>query len=220
MIIGLIGCKGSGKDTAAEYLVLNFGFQRLAFADALYQEASAAFGVSVEFLGKRETKETPLEQLSLANCTDCRFVEVVMGTIGEWNTHYPLSPRLILQLWGTEYKRKLISESYWREKVGDALYANPDKHYIITDCRFGNEADLVEDAGGVLVRIRRPDLEEKEKRDREQGGTAAHPSEVALLTRPVFAEVFNQEGQRDAMHEDLASLCAHRVPIYKKARAA
>jgi dephospho-CoA kinase len=38
--IGLVGTAGSGKDTAAGYLVENFGFMRFAFADRLNGSSS------------------------------------------------------------------------------------------------------------------------------------------------------------------------------------
>lgn len=37
-----IGSKGSGKDTLAEVLIKEFGFQRIAFGDAVKSEVSDA----------------------------------------------------------------------------------------------------------------------------------------------------------------------------------
>ncbi len=62
-LIGILGLKGSGKDTAAEMLT-GCGFTRMAFADALYAEASRSYEVTPHFLARRDTKETSLERLA------------------------------------------------------------------------------------------------------------------------------------------------------------
>ena len=43
MIIGLTGAAGNGKDNVADILVEEHRFQRIAFADCLYEEVSTAF---------------------------------------------------------------------------------------------------------------------------------------------------------------------------------
>ena len=75
-VVGLIGLKGAGKDTCAAFLVQERGYIRAAFADALYSEVSKAYGVSVEFLQNRDTKETPQAELALSRCGDERFKQV------------------------------------------------------------------------------------------------------------------------------------------------
>jgi len=44
MIVGIIGAARSGKDTVAEVLVQNYGFERLGFSDPLKECAEAYFG--------------------------------------------------------------------------------------------------------------------------------------------------------------------------------
>ena len=43
VLIGIIGKKGSGKDTVSDYLVENHLFHKLAFADPIKQVASIMF---------------------------------------------------------------------------------------------------------------------------------------------------------------------------------
>lgn len=240
-LIGLLGAKGAGKDTAARILIERLGFVRTSFATALYQEVANAYGVSVEFLENREFKETPLLKLKLANCADIHFVEValrllavqagaaltpvwmpailrplfsVIGFLQVWLfrdtlLHTPRSPRWVLQLWGTEYRRRSRygHDSYWLDKVRVLILANPQTHYVITDVRFKNEADFVEEMGGLLVRIRRLALELLEEAARRAGkGTALHPSETELLQRPVAAEPINREGDPLSLLEGLAEI--------------
>jgi hypothetical protein len=200
-VIGLIGVKGAGKDTAAVTFIKKFGFTRVAFADALYREVAEAFGVTVEFLNNRDTKETALDELKLQNCSNPGFVETaleVAETQGlRLNPQTPLSPRWVLQLWGTEFRRiREGYDSYWLDRVDEVILANPDKNFVVTDVRFINEAQYIsKKRKGRLIRISRPTLEAREALDRKTNGTAAHRSEVELLAYPTDLVAVNEEGQ-------------------------
>lgn len=230
LLVGLLGAKGSGKDTAARYLIEGLsangspvaGFRRIGFADALYLEVARAFGVTVEFLSNRDTKETPLRELALENCSDLAFIETVallegvqLGAVGEQRNDTarmflakPRSPRFVLQTWGTEYRRRGARgcDSYWLDQVTTVVDASPKTHFVVTDVRFENEAQFIERAGGLLVRVRRPALEAREALERAASGTAAHPSETALLHRTVHAEILNEEGNPDSLRQGLVHL--------------
>lgn len=208
-IVGMMGLRGSGKDTSARYLI-DQNYIRIGFADALYKEVADAFGVTVEFLGNRDTKETDLPQLSLARCQEAGFVKEVLKLAGfgyksRKEMLAPRSPRFILQLWGTEYRRRGESgrDSYWLDIVRDAIEALPERSFVVTDVRFNNEADFIEAIGGILVRVRRVELEIREAADRRKNGRAAHPSETELLNRKVGHELFNIEGQPEALREGI-----------------
>jgi hypothetical protein len=198
-IIGLIGVKGAGKDTCAMALVEHFGFKRIAFADALYQEAAAAFDVTVAFLGNRARKEQDLPELCMARCGDPAFVACIAEELGQDVTPEFLqttrSPRFILQYWGTEYRRHRGVDSYWVDVVNAAINSSPTQDYVITDVRFYNEYNYVRSKRGSLVRVRRPALETRESLERMQNGTAAHSSETELLEAPVDMELTNVEGE-------------------------
>lgn len=214
-IIGLLGVKGAGKDTAAAVMVKHFGFRRVAFADALYRETAEAFGVTVEFLNNRDTKETPQSALCLANCRVPGFIATVMdaavaaGLTIDLLT--PLSARYVLQLWGTEYRRiREGYDSYWLDRVNDIVDRSPSVNFIATDVRFINEARYIEHRPqGRLVRVRRPELEEAEARNRAAKGTAAHRSEVELLTYPTSFEVLNLENHQAYLETSLVFWYEH-----------
>jgi hypothetical protein len=199
-VVGLVGLRGSGKDTAAQFLVAQ-GWRRIAFADALYIEVAEAFGVTVEFLQRRDTKETPLPELSLVHCEDEMFVgcflayeDALLAKEGRVESPAvqltkPRSPREILQVWGTEYRRVMVSDDYWRDQVFKAITAHPDTNFVITDVRFPDEAKLVENGlRGALGRIIRPAL---------AGSTdkaLLHASEVSMLDYPIENVFINEEG--------------------------
>lgn len=228
-IVAFIAAAEHGKDTAAERLLASPDWIRLAFGDALYLEVSQAFKVSVEKLRDRKTKETDVSWMALKNCNDMLFVKVVglctgvsskvvsaavhFLSTGKTTKDVPQravkafinkkrSPRFILQLWGTEYKRKFMDrDSYWLDIVMDAVSAT-SKNVVITDCRFPNEADAVESKGGVLVRIVRPALVERDKNAQR----AQHISEKALADRPVHRTLVNVEGNLNKLWESVDSL--------------
>lgn len=205
-VVGLVGLRGSGKDTAAQFLV-DLGWRRIAFADALYIEVAEAFGVTVEFLQRRETKETPQPELALVKCQDQMFV-------GRFLAHEdakafeagatldpveqllkPRSPREILQVWGTEYRREMCGDEYWRAKVRTLVKAHPEVNFVIPDVRFPDEGVLVEtDLGGELGRISRPGLGGADDK------ALLHASEVAMLDYPITKVFLNEEGAEGLMN--------------------
>jgi hypothetical protein len=66
--------------------------------------------------------------------------------------------RPLLQVWGTEYRRKMFGENYWLLKWLKASLALTTKanYLFCTDVRFLNEADTVRQCGGTILRITRP----------------------------------------------------------------
>jgi hypothetical protein len=200
-VAGLVGLRGAGKDTAATILVEN-GWRRVAFADALYLEVAEAFGVTLEFLQRRETKETPLEELRLLNCKDMlyvgRFLAIEEARLADAGASVPQiellcqprSPREILQVWGTEYRRQLYNDDYWREQVHKVIQANPGTNFVVTDVRFPDEGKLIEQVlGGRLGRVVRPSLAGANDK------SLLHSSEVAMLDYPIALTFINEEGE-------------------------
>lgn len=154
-IIAFTGKAGVGKDTAADHLVAKHGFVKRGFADPLYEEVAYAFGVTVERLKARDTKETMVDWLTLRTCYEPTFVAMILNShekeLDTW-----CSPRYVLQKWGTEYRRGQ-SDRYWLERMASFRVG---EHYesrdiAIPDCRFENEAQWVKDNGGTIVRILR-----------------------------------------------------------------
>lgn len=167
-LIALTGLAGSGKDTVADLLVEQRGFSKLAFADALRREIAAAFVIDTPHLTHRETKEHPISALALDRCLDVEFVLHVSKCYPEQFSFAnldqamaaPRSARQILQWWGTEYRRTQDPD-YWtkqllREIKSRMLCGNT--RFVIPDCRFQNEADLVRSLTGSIWQISRPEL--------------------------------------------------------------
>lgn len=203
-IIGFMGTKGHGKDTCASFLIKERGYLQASFAKALYEEVACAFGVTVEFLQNRTTKETPLSELALEKCIDVSFVECFLEDTrqtGPDAISAQRSPREILQIWGTEYRRHRGIDSYWVDIVGRLIAQNPEGKYVITDVRYPNEHTYLREMGAKLVRVRRPDLEAQEALLAD--ATAMHSSETAAKSLSADAVFVNEVGFLERLREDV-----------------
>lgn len=165
-IIALTGYAGAGKDTVADLLVTHCGFRKLAFADALRAEVAEAFGIDVADLTHRSTKDVPMGALCLSNAPH-GLVGSLLREIGPGGPGAPFdlqaflaaprSPRQILQWWGTEYRRAQAPD-YWTHIVSKRIrwhMLQHERRFVITDCRFDNEAECVRAMGGQVWQVQR-----------------------------------------------------------------
>jgi len=140
MILGIVGLIGSGKDTAADYLVNQHGWRRDSFAAPLKDAVATIFGWDREMLEGR-TKESR----EWRECADTWWSDRLGRSI---------TPRHTLQLWGTEVGRNAYHNDIWVASLENRLRKTQD-NVVITDCRFPNEIEVIQRAGGRVVRIRR-----------------------------------------------------------------
>lgn len=152
-IIGITGRKFNGKDTLGNYLVNNFSYKKLSYADPIKDITRILFGFNEEQL-YGSLKETIDDN---------------------WNT----TPRNIMQFLGTEIFRKQmnqvipnIGEDFWIKylevKMTNLLKENPNQKFVICDVRFPNEVESIKKLGGTVIRVKRElstnnDLHESEK---------------------------------------------------------
>jgi hypothetical protein len=139
MIIGVCGFIGSGKDTVADYLVNFHGFRRESFANSLKDAVSQVFGWDRTMLEGR-TKQAR------------EWREQVDPWWAERLNMPDLTPRLMLQLWGTEVCRKGFHDDIWIAALENKLRTSTDD-IVISDCRFPNEIKSIKAAGGIVVRV-------------------------------------------------------------------
>lgn len=159
LVVGLAGHAGAGKDTCADILVSAHSFARLAFADALRAELAAAFGVDLRLFTERSTKEVATHELALHRCSDRTFVDLMLSLPLGLTLDRALSPRWVMRLWGTEYRRTQSGKDYWILRAHEALeslHRDGWRRIVITDVRFANEAALVHSIGGEVWRVVRP----------------------------------------------------------------
>lgn len=140
MIIGLSGYARSGKDTVADILIANAGFERIAFADKL-RAALYALNPILDIVPERGA-------IFLQEVIDEFGWDGVKGTV------FGPEVRRLLQRMGTEAGRNVLGENIWVDATFKDL--DDDKNYVSTDCRFWNEAKSVKAKFGEVWRITRP----------------------------------------------------------------
>jgi len=135
MKLAIVGRAGHGKDTIGE-AVIALGAQRVAFADPIKEMACTGLGISREVLwGPAEVKEQVVER-------------------------YGVTTRHILQTLGTEWGRNCVDQDIWVKRAIDHTIPQWESagvlDFVVTDVRFLNEAELLREAGFVIVRVERP----------------------------------------------------------------
>lgn len=139
-IIGICGFISSGKDTVADYLVNFHGFKRESFANSLKDAVSQVFGWDRELLEGRTKQSREWRERK-----------------DEWWTKRlgrDITPRWVLQYWGTEVVRKGFHNDMWVASLENRL-RQTHNDIVITDCRFPNEIKAIRNAGGKVIRIKR-----------------------------------------------------------------
>lgn len=139
MLIGVVGFAGSGKGTFSDVLVSDYGFKKLAFADAVKD------GVSVVFDWPRKLLEGDTEES-----------RAFREKVDPWWTEkfgWDVTPRHIMQLFGTEAMREAIDQNIWIHAL--AAKIRNYKDVVVPDVRFPNEVQFIRDQGGFTIRVKR-----------------------------------------------------------------
>lgn len=141
MIIGVCGLIGSGKDTIADYLVNIHQFRRDSFAASLKDAVAAVFGWDRDMLeGRTRSSREWREKVD-------SWWAARLGM-----PH--LTPRWVLQYWGTEVLRRGFHEDIWVASLENKLRRSSDD-VVISDCRFPNEVAALRRSGGYVIRVHR-----------------------------------------------------------------
>jgi len=212
MIIGIAGRIGSGKDTVGEIIqevcLSNHGpvFEVKKFAGKLKQIASLLTGIPVEDFEDQEFKKSYLgyewgtvQQVPLNSIPP--FADIQFNAL--------MSVRELLQKLGTEAIRDGLHPNAWvnalmceykRPKMSEY---NPS-NWIITDVRFPNELEAVEDVKGLTIKVVRP--VEKSKTP-----VRLHPSETSLDKAEFDYEIINDGSIKDLIEKVRQILITEKI---------
>lgn len=180
-IIGLSGKARTGKDTVGDMIVAYLKERnipltpiRVNFADALYEEVAVGLWPATTFC-------YPAIQEKVA------YIKAHKDNF-----------RLILQGWGTDYRRKLFAEDYWirkwKFKVQFHQLAKEPVLILCSDCRFLNELKTLCDMGANVWRINRTVIADQ------------HQSETELDTNTTFQHSIDNNGTLQELNEKVLEL--------------
>jgi|AntAceMinimDraft_6_1070360.scaffolds.fasta_scaffold31186_2 hypothetical protein len=141
-IIGLLGFINSGKGTVATQLVQDYNFRQDSFANSLKDACSLIF-------------DWPRCMLEGDTPESRAWREVVDPWWSEKLGIPNFSPRLALQVVGTDALRNNFHEDLWFLTLQNRIRKNPDQHVVISDVRFPNEIRFIQEQGGKLIKINR-----------------------------------------------------------------
>lgn len=139
MLIGIVGFIGSGKGTVADILVNKHNFTKLSFADTVKDATAVIFGWPRHLL-EGDTDESR----AFREATDDWWSEK-MG--------YNFSPRMALQMMGTEAGRNVFHSDLWIHSLERKMEMYPN--VVIADVRFPNEIAFIQSKGGFVIRVKR-----------------------------------------------------------------
>jgi hypothetical protein len=140
-VIGICGLISSGKGTVADILVNEHNFTKISFADKLKDGVASVFG---------------WDRQMLEGATDeSRQWRETVDSFWTKETGRTVTPRLILQEFGTECMRKGFYDGIWVSVIKQQIVSNPDTNFVIPDVRFPNEANMLKSIYGEVWRVRR-----------------------------------------------------------------
>jgi hypothetical protein len=192
MIVGICGLISSGKGTVADILQEQHGFVKLSFADSLKDAVAAVFSWPRNMLeGDTDLSRQWREQVD----------EWWANRLGIPN----LSPRWVLQQWGTEVCRVGFHQDIWIASLERKLRS--EVNYVIPDTRFPNEINLIKKIGGEVWCVKRG-VDPQWFTLYSVGGSPPkdiHPSEWEWA-RAKFDQVIENDGSIDDLNQKVKSL--------------
>lgn len=141
-LLGFVGFASSGKDTVASFLIDDFGYTPIAFADSIKDCLSSIFswdrqlieGATPESRKWRETVDPWwAAKLGVPNFT----------------------PRWAMTHFGTDVMRAHFDPRIWILNTERRLMSHQNKRIVVKDCRFPNEVATLRANGGKICRVRR-----------------------------------------------------------------
>jgi hypothetical protein len=228
-LIGLSGQLQNGKDTVADLILkLTSKFDAeiqepfsewhtRRFAGVLKKATAMIIGCELSDLEKDSFKNTPLgeewrrwyfvsgeNEIKISNYFSTKDDALNSGKHEQWLRSEILTPRLVLQLLGTEGGREIIHPNIWvNATLGNLTDAD---RVIVTDVRFPNEVSGIKSRNGIVVRVIRP----------SKMSTSTHPSETALNDFQGWDYLIINDGSLEDLEEKVIKMLEHFGIVYYK----
>ena len=160
IVIGIKGLIGSGKTTAARYLIEHHGFVRGRFAGAL--------------------KDMLRAYLAYRGCDPATIDRMVDGDLKEKPSRWlgGRTPRRAME-WLGGSGRDYMGEDFWIGTEADRLQADSPTRVVVEDVRYANEGVWIGEQGGVVVEVVRPGQQPQDHRT--ERAQAAVKADLAIM---------------------------------------
>lgn len=177
-------------DQFVEYANLNMWphVKLYSFADHLKWICVKLFGIPHECVFGTDKQKNQIQE-------HLRW-ELMPGHVTTHHGYGPMTAREFMQFFGTDIMRK-IHEPIWVNSCIRIIQAEQSGLAIIADVRFPNEAKIIEDNGGHVVRLKRQLFDD------------SHSSEVALDDYPFAHYIDNRDESIDSLMEKVKKLYHH-----------
>lgn len=161
----LLKSNGLILDLQAEFPLVNIflasGYKSVKFGDKLKDMVCLLLGCSRQDLEDRDFKEKELgeEWWYYKGGSNNFIIPYLPGDNTDSESLVKPTPRLLLQLLGTECGRQILHPNLWvLALIQDYKCDTETQEYpkwIITDVRFPNEFKAIKDRGGINIRVER-----------------------------------------------------------------
>ena len=191
LLVGITGLAGSGKDTATnlvnrlEPCVRFFDKHGVNTSPSKDTSPVKTLKLLKQITPKNLSFATPLKKIAVAVGFTLQqvFDPKLKNKVDEF---WGITPRQFLQMCGTEMFRNVWRDDVWveiaRKEIRTFTKSNARNYGVmfIPDVRFPNEAQMIKEEGGIVVRITRAGVR-----------TMNHASENQVKTLPVDLEITN-----------------------------
>jgi hypothetical protein len=200
MIVGVCGLIGSGKGTVADILVQDHNFKKISFADKLKDSVATLFGWDRALL----EGDTP----------ESRAWREVEDEFWTKETGRIVTPRLVLQEFGTECMRQGFYDGIWVSIVKQQILADPHTDWVIPDTRFPNEIKMLQEISGQVWCVTRGETPQwfLDYRKNNITPTDIHASEWAWGQTQFDEEIANDETLEE-LRNQVSDLLASNVHL-------
>ena len=184
MLIGLVGLIGSGKGTVSDRLVEKHGYIKYSFAKSLKDAVAAMFNWDRSMLE--------------GDTTSSRHWREQPDTYWSERLGKPVTPRWVLQHFGTEVMRGQMYDGIW---LDSCMGRYKGQNTVIADTRFVNEIKAIKEHGGIIVCVKRGELPSK----KEMQLQGIHQSEWDWIEYD-FDITLDNEGSIEELHAKVDDL--------------
>lgn len=226
-LVSISGKARRGKTALAKQLERHDGYVRMSWADALREEVQQPHNIVVEYDVQNDLTEVQIDEVTIHDKELAISILYWMSESPgvsdqiEYTRHgeddsiirYVIyrhrmkdKDPLLLQWWGTDYRRTHCGQDYWIDKLMDrvttALLSGTS--VVIDDTRFHNEIEAVRGCAeadlSLSVRMERNHPIEETGRD------DAHKSEVLLDDFDDWDLVINNDGSLEELYPNFKAL--------------